>query len=115
MEITDSWGVKISDAAKQWDDFKKLCDSRPHRPRGTYGKLTVHRQETKIVSFGGWGYSTEPVTHDKIRQATNPANRAAFAANVVNFVIKHNLDGVDFDWVYATVHHAVRATTVIRL
>lgn len=30
MEITDSWGVKISDPAKQWDDFKKLYDSRPH-------------------------------------------------------------------------------------
>jgi hypothetical protein len=29
LEITDSWGVKIVDPANQWEDFKKLYDSRP--------------------------------------------------------------------------------------
>ncbi|KAK4452539.1 hypothetical protein QBC34DRAFT_435403 [Podospora aff. communis PSN243] len=84
VEITDSWDVKVVDSGNQWDDFKKL-------------------KEKKIISFGGWGYSTEPATYDKIRQATRGSNRAVFAANVVGFLLEHGLDGVDFDWEYPGV------------
>lgn len=47
-----------------------------------------------IIAVGGWeaeGFSD---------MAANPANRAVFVDSVVNYVKKHNLDGVDLDWEY---------------
>ncbi|KAL6230234.1 hypothetical protein BDW75DRAFT_234560 [Aspergillus navahoensis] len=83
VEVDPSdWSVKIADPYKQWEDFKALDDVR------------------RIVSFGGWGYSTEPETYDILRQAMSPPNRKAFATNVAAFVTEHELDGVDFDWEY---------------
>lgn len=41
-----------------------------------------------------------PSTNHIIRNGVKPANRAKFAANVVDFVKKNDLDGVDFDWEY---------------
>lgn len=80
------WSVKIVDKYKQWDDFKNL-------PGGI----------KKIISFGGWGYSTEPETYDILRQAMSPANRETFGRNVAAFLNNENLDGVDFDWEYPGV------------
>ena len=54
----------------------------------------------RIVSFGGWAFSNEPSTNHIIRNGVKPENRAKFAANIVEFVKKNNLDGVDFDWEY---------------
>ena len=54
----------------------------------------------KILSFGGWGYSTEPATYNILRQAMSPTNAGKFADNVVAFLQKNKLDGVDFDWEY---------------
>ncbi|KAL1603425.1 hypothetical protein SLS60_005012 [Paraconiothyrium brasiliense] len=54
----------------------------------------------KIISFGGWDFSTMPGTYSILRQAAQPANRALFAKNVVAFVEEHGLDGVDIDWEY---------------
>ena len=56
-----------------------------------------------MISFGGWGYSTEPGTYNILREAMSPANRATFAANVASFLINEGLDGVDFDWEYPGV------------
>ncbi|KAH8896256.1 hypothetical protein GQ53DRAFT_713976 [Thozetella sp. PMI_491] len=79
---TATWAPKLDDPAKQWDDFKALDGVK------------------KIVSFGGWGYSTEPATYDIIREAMSPANRATFANNIVKFLNDEGVDGVDFDWEY---------------
>ncbi|KAJ5986037.1 hypothetical protein N7451_010402 [Penicillium sp. IBT 35674x] len=57
-------------------------------------------QLEKILSFGGWDFSTSPDTYDRFRQAVTEDNRATFASNVVSFVEKYGLDGVDFDWEY---------------
>src|SRR3569833_100726 len=54
----------------------------------------------KIVSFGGWAFSTELAAYNIFRQGTAAANRATLAQNVVNFVNSNNLEGVDFDWEY---------------
>ncbi|KAF2094641.1 killer toxin alpha/beta [Rhizodiscina lignyota] len=81
--ITDSFDASINDTYKQWDDFTSL-----------YGVK-------KIVSFGGWGYSTDTSTYDVLRKAMDPANAGTFTTNIVNFLNKNNLDGVDFDWEYA--------------
>ncbi|OAA60299.1 chitinase [Niveomyces insectorum RCEF 264] len=54
----------------------------------------------RIISFGGWGFSTSPDTYDIFRQGVKPGNREVLAKNVVQFVHDNSLDGVDFDWEY---------------
>lgn len=54
----------------------------------------------RIMSFGGWAFSTDPSTYMIFREAVAPANAQAFAQNVANFLAANNLDGVDFDWEY---------------
>ncbi|OBR02336.1 Chitinase [Colletotrichum higginsianum IMI 349063] len=54
----------------------------------------------RIVSLGGWAFSAEGDTVHILRDAVLPANRATFAANVVQFVNDNGLDGIDFDWEY---------------
>ncbi|KAM3457581.1 hypothetical protein MY3296_001013 [Beauveria thailandica] len=83
MEIdTQNWKPKVKDPHGQWEGFKSLSGVK------------------KVISFGGWGYSTAPETYDILRQAISPAHRFQFAANIVKFIIEHDLDGVDFDWEY---------------
>ncbi len=86
MEIdTESWSPKIKDPHKQWSGFTNLAGVK------------------KVISFGGWGYSTEPQTYNILRQAMGPEHRAQFAGNVVKFLVENNLDGADFDWEYPGV------------
>ncbi|RDW93972.1 uncharacterized protein DSM5745_01294 [Aspergillus mulundensis] len=54
----------------------------------------------KILSFGGWAESTDAATFQRYKDVVKPENRETFANNVVDFVKKHNLDGIDFDWEY---------------
>ena len=83
--ITSAFNVEINDTAKQWNQFLALTGVR------------------RIVSFGGWGYSTEPATYNRLREAMNPANVDTFADNIVRFISTTGLDGVDFDWEYPGV------------
>ncbi|KAK3939523.1 hypothetical protein QBC46DRAFT_459640 [Diplogelasinospora grovesii] len=78
---TADWSVKITDDFNQWDKFKKI-------------------QAKKVISFGGWGYSTEPETYDVLRQAMTLAHRDAFVSSIASFLSNEGLDGVDFDWEY---------------
>ncbi|CAG8890307.1 unnamed protein product [Penicillium egyptiacum] len=54
----------------------------------------------KILSFGGWDFSTQPATYQILRQGTTAANRKTLATNIANFIKDNNLDGVDIDWEY---------------
>jgi GH18 family chitinase len=54
----------------------------------------------KVISFGGWTFSTDPSTYMIFREGVLPANSQTLAQNVVNFVVGNGLDGVDFDWEY---------------
>lgn len=54
----------------------------------------------KILSFGGWAESTDAATFQHYKDVVKPGNREKFASNIVAFVKKHNLDGIDFDWEY---------------
>ncbi|ERT01646.1 hypothetical protein HMPREF1624_02898 [Sporothrix schenckii ATCC 58251] len=71
----------INDTDKQWADFKALQDVK------------------RIVSFGGWSFSTDAATFEVMRKAILE-NRDTFAANVLKFVNDEGLDGADFDWEY---------------
>jgi GH18 family chitinase len=67
----------------------------------------------KIVSLGGWAFSTEPGTFSILREAAQPANREKFKNNLISFMNDNNLDGIDLDWEYpgvssAYITHAVQ-------
>lgn len=81
---TSDWSVSINDSFHQWDSFKK-SDAK------------------KVISFGGWGFSTEESTYNILREAMSPDNRDAFATKIADFLKKESLDGVDFDWEYPGV------------
>ncbi|KAK1149031.1 hypothetical protein N8T08_007708 [Aspergillus melleus] len=56
----------------------------------------VHR----VLSFGGWSFSTEVDSFPIFREGVTDANRELFATNVAKFIVDNDLEGVDFDWEY---------------
>ncbi|KAH3052098.1 hypothetical protein KXW01_000618 [Aspergillus fumigatus] len=55
----------------------------------------------KIVSVGGWAFSTEPATYQIFRNAVaTQANRKTLVSNIIRFLDDYSLDGVDWDWEY---------------
>jgi len=77
-----TWKPVIKDPGKQWDAFKQL-------PLGM----------NRVVSFGGWAYSTEPAIYKILRDAVL-LNSETFATNIAKFLVDEDLDGVDIDWEY---------------
>ncbi|KAH8692466.1 glycoside hydrolase family 18 protein [Phaeosphaeriaceae sp. PMI808] len=73
--------VIIKDNHKQWAAFKALKNVK------------------RIVSFGGWAYSTENPGALILRQAII-ANRNIFADNLAQFAQDEGIDGIDIDWEY---------------
>jgi GH18 family chitinase len=57
----------------------------------------------RILSIGGWTFSTDPSTYHLFRNGVLPANRQALANNIASFVNTHGLDGVNIDWEYPGV------------
>ncbi|KAL7936606.1 putative glycosyl hydrolase, family 18 [Trichoderma chlorosporum] len=80
--VTTSFNVDIGTAKAQFDRFKAMTGVK------------------KIISFGGWDFSTKPGTFNILREAVKSANRATFQKNVIAFVNDNKLDGVDLDWEY---------------
>ncbi|KAF1841659.1 glycoside hydrolase family 18 protein [Cucurbitaria berberidis CBS 394.84] len=54
----------------------------------------------RIMSFGGWAFSTEPATAPIFREGVSNSQRQILADNIAAFIIENDLDGVDFDWEY---------------
>lgn len=54
----------------------------------------------RIISFGGWEFSTGPDTYTIFRDGVRGGNRHKLSQNIANFVNAHGLDGVDIDWEY---------------
>lgn len=59
----------------------------------------------RIISFGGWDFSTGPNTYHIFRDGVTDANRNTLARNIAQFVLDNNLDGVDIDWEYPGVRY----------
>jgi GH18 family chitinase len=83
--ITESWEVDVSGLQDQFDGLLKLQGIQ------------------RIMSFGGWGFSTDAYTHNIFRNGVRDGNRQILAANVAKFIVDNGLDGVDFDWEYPGV------------
>lgn len=83
VDITPDFAVDTSKIQEQFDRFLEVGSAK------------------KIISFGGWAFSTEHPTYQIFRQAvSSPENMETLATNVVDFVVSSGLDGVDFDWEY---------------
>ncbi|KAL2827936.1 hypothetical protein BDW59DRAFT_178921 [Aspergillus cavernicola] len=54
----------------------------------------------RILSIGGWDFSTNTGTYMIFRDAVTSTNRATLVSNIVDFLDEYDLDGVDFDWEY---------------
>lgn len=54
----------------------------------------------RILSIGGWAFSTEPATYKIFREGVTSANRTKMATSIANFIREKDLDGVDIDWEY---------------
>lgn len=83
--VGEDLSVYVNDTHKQWDGFMGLKDVK------------------KIVSFGGWGFSTEQSTYDILRRAMDPERRDLFVKNLVAFAEETGVDGLDVDWEYPGV------------
>ncbi|KAK3940475.1 killer toxin alpha/beta [Diplogelasinospora grovesii] len=68
----------------------------------TYNQMPnfINLQQKKILSFGGWGFSTDPSTFEILRTAMQPANSGTFAQKIVDYLNANGFDGVDIDWEY---------------
>ncbi|OAA42196.1 glycoside hydrolase family 18 protein [Metarhizium rileyi] len=76
-----TWKPVINEGKDQWEDFKRLPKVK------------------RILSLGGWAYSTEAATYNIIRNAIINHGQE-FARNLARFVRDEGIDGVDIDWEY---------------
>ncbi|KAK4136083.1 glycoside hydrolase family 18 protein [Trichocladium antarcticum] len=82
--MTPSYEVQVGDALSsyQFGEFKLITGAK------------------RILSFGGWDFSTAASTYLIFRNGVKPANRMKMATSIANFIKEHDLDGVDIDWEY---------------
>lgn len=70
--------------------------------RGNLGMLRKlkldHPQLKVLISFGGWTKS-----HGFHAAASTASSRGTSAANLVDFMVRYGLDGIDIDWEYPGV------------
>lgn len=57
----------------------------------------------RILSIGGWAFSTDPSTYMIFRDGVTAANRYTMATNIASFIKENDLDGVNMDWEYPGV------------
>ncbi|KAK9234065.1 hypothetical protein V1525DRAFT_391821 [Lipomyces kononenkoae] len=82
-QISDDFDVDLSAVESQFKTFAALRTSFK-----------------RILSFGGWSFSTSLDSYPIFREGVTEANRLKFAQSVVSVVNEYNLDGLDFDWEY---------------
>lgn len=66
--VTKDFAVDISTVSAQFSHFKQISGFK------------------KVLSFGGWDFSTGPDTFQRFRDATRPENRVTFVNNLINFM-----------------------------
>ncbi|KAK6499976.1 hypothetical protein TWF481_010333 [Arthrobotrys musiformis] len=82
--LTPSYEVEVGDklSSYQFTEFKRITGAK------------------RILSFGGWEFSTAPRTYKIFREGVKDQNRLKMATKIADFIKKHDLDGVDIDWEY---------------
>ncbi|KAI5859516.1 glycoside hydrolase superfamily [Durotheca rogersii] len=83
ITLNGDFSVNIGDFGDQLSAFKNMTGVK------------------KVVSIGGWDFSTNPSTYKIFRDATNTQSaRQTLITNVVKFLDDYGLDGIDWDWEY---------------
>ena len=88
---TNNWSIKTLDAWLDLEDnyglkgFKKATDLRT-----TYPHLKV------MIAIGGWNEGSEKYS----QMARDDEKRSKFVNSTVQFLRKHEFDGLDLDWEY---------------
>lgn len=78
--VTTDYALDVSAIQSQFDSFIDMSGIK------------------RVLSVGGWSFSTDPSTYSILRNAVTPANQATFIANIVSFIEEYDLDGIDIDW-----------------
>jgi hypothetical protein len=84
-DITPDYQVSVDRFKDQWEKFRRAKGYK------------------RILAFGGWEFSTSASTAAIFREGVRSGRRERLASNVVDFILKNDLDGVDFDWEYPSV------------
>jgi hypothetical protein len=79
-DLTRNYDIRVSPYEKDWAAFTQATGYK------------------KVVSFGGWAFSTQATTYDIFRKGVGADQRETFSDKIVKFISANNLDGVDFDW-----------------
>ena len=73
--------------------------------------LLAHGQGVKVgIALGGWNDGDDSAF---VELAANSATRTAFVNNITDFVVQHNLDGVDMDWEYPSSNEEAEDYTAL--
>ncbi|RAH64784.1 glycoside hydrolase family 18 protein [Aspergillus aculeatinus CBS 121060] len=86
-----SFGVLSSSYVVQIPDKTTLFE---------FTRFTQIQGAKRILSIGGWAFSTDPSTYMIFREGVTAANRLTMATNIANFIKEYDLDGVNIDWEY---------------
>lgn len=101
MDVTDMDTSKLTHIHFAFATVTKDFDVSVEAVKDQFAKYkSLKISAKKILSFGGWAFSTGENAFQLFRDATNADHRATFAANLVTFITDNNLDGLDFDWEY---------------
>ena len=73
------------------------------RSQFEFGRFKLLSGASRILSIGGWSFSTDPSTYSIFRNAVQSANVDTVTTNIANFITDNGLDGVDIDWEYPGV------------
>ncbi|KAG8630143.1 hypothetical protein KVT40_001762 [Elsinoe batatas] len=88
--------VHYSFAALTRDDFRVDTSLVNSQLRALIDLRGIKR----IITLGGWTFSTAPDTYMIFRDMVRPENRDTAVSNIAAFVLNNDLDGVDIDWEY---------------
>ncbi|KAI2624403.1 glycoside hydrolase superfamily [Hypoxylon sp. NC1633] len=80
--LTADFQVEVDPVQDQFQEFTQMTDIK------------------RILSIGGWAFSSSPETYMIWRNGVAAANRQTLAQNIANFIRQNNLDGADIDWEY---------------
>jgi GH18 family chitinase len=102
LELDPSKYTHVHSAfASLTSDYKiKFQDSLAEYEFGNFKQIQGPK---RILSIGGWDFSTNADTCTIFRSGVTAANRLTMATNIANFIRANNLDGVDIDWEYPAV------------
>ncbi|OBT87691.1 hypothetical protein VE02_04092 [Pseudogymnoascus sp. 03VT05] len=77
-------------------DFQVDVSTYPEK----FANFVALKGTKRIMSFGGWSFSTDADTSPIFHAGVTDAQRATFVKSLLDFLNKYNLDGLDFDWEY---------------